>query len=275
MAGGYTPGATSAPAGADAAFPGSGSNASDDSLSGVSHALGIVPVAVSSTPRKPQNFNASIGGTRPVSDRPGFDLTGGPAYHITSIDTAIQDLDKLTAGQKATVQNALAAAGYLAHTFVPGEIDTASRAAYRAAVEDAARQSRYDPKKSQLIEPVTVADVINGRIANRQAQGIPAGGVPKQVTVTSPDDIRAAVVAQAKAEYGHKADEGLVNSIINRYQAMQAQAQSSTAATVTQPPDVTNFATQQLRAGAPTEVALNDSLHAANLVMQTFGGTGG
>jgi hypothetical protein len=283
----YVPGANGVPTGGDANFPGSGNVADDNSLAGVSAALGLVPVAVSTRAVRPgahpQDFNASVGGARPVSDRPGFDLTDATPFVIKPINDAILDFDKLSRAQKATVQNSLYQAGLYPSNYyganpppiVPGEIDPAARTAYRNAVEEAARRSKYDNKTNALIEPVTVDQVIRERISNRQAQGITAAAKQQQVALTSPDEIRAAVVSAAKSEYGRKADEGLVNAIIDHYQRLQTQAQTSTAPTVTNPPSVSTYATARLQAADPGAVAANRGLSVGNLFMQAFQSSAG
>lgn len=264
---GYVPGANGVPAGSDPAFPGSSSSVADDnSLSGVSAALGTVPVAVHSKALPP-----------PLSMLPSGLFPQNMTLSIKPINQAILDLDKLPKAQQATVQRALYQAGYFPSsyygnsppTIVPGEIDAATRSAYRAAVEDAARQSQYNDK-NELVKPVTVDQVIHDRIANRQTQGVALGPPQQQTTLTNPDDIRAAVLAEAKAQYGHKADEGLINTIISRYQTLQSQAQQSTAPTVTNSPSVSSFAQAQVAAAHPGDVAANRALEVGNLFLNAF-----
>lgn len=248
------------------AFPGSGSSASDDSLAGVSAALGAVPIAISATPTMSTSHGLSL-------DPQG--RTPTPSFTTATIDQMIQNLYKLPVAQRAQVQQALLAAGYYGANppvIVPGEINTADRNAYKTAVEDAARATQYGAGNT-ITKPVTVGQIIDERIANRTAQGIPV--TAQQVNVTSPDDIRAAVQASAKQAYGKKADPKLVDHVIAQYQQLQEQAGRSTSSNVVQPPSVSTFADAQVASADPTAVAANKGLSIGNLFMQAFQSSAG
>jgi hypothetical protein len=74
-----------------------------------------------------------------------------------------------------------------------------------------------------------------------------------------------------------------IASIVGDYQRVVADQQrrvqqaqiDNTAASVPQAPNLSTFVDQRLGQAAPKEVALNDSLHAANVVISLFGSSAG
>lgn len=205
----------------------------------------------------------------PAESRPLVTQQDAQGHAIQGVLNGFYSTDKPTL---ENLQRQLYAGGFYSSSYYGktpktpqfGTTDDDSFAAFKSAAIQAARSGKPLP------------DVLNEAMASTAAgngPGAPTAGTPTRLT--SPTDIRAAVIAGARAKYGHKADEAMVHDIISQYQSLEAQAQESTSPRVTQAPDLSTFVGQQLQQANPREVALNDALHASNLVMQAFGAPAG
>lgn len=241
------------------------------SLFGVAQGVGDAPVV----------FHAAV----PASHRVTavgtvFENPGTPALTKTLTET-LQQFYTLGGAALQDWQRRLYLGGYFPASYYGpnpktpqfGSADDDSYAAFKSAAVQAARSGR------------PLDDVINTAMASTAAGGGPGAkkAIPPAVLQPpSPIDIRAQVVASAKDKYGHGAPEAVVNHIIDEYQRLTvAQQQALNTAqvsggTVPQVPNLSSFVDERLQQAAPTDVAMNGALGAANLVMQAFqGGSGG
>lgn len=246
-----------------------------DTLFGVNQNVGTAPITLRG-PRMPDSFAPS--GVAPV----------GPSVSSTLTEVLQgfygMDPEALTNLQKQLWSGGFYSSSYYGKTPKPpqfGTPDDDSYAAFKSAVVQAARSGQ---PLNDLVDQAVKANGASG--------GLGGGGAraPLVTQLTNPDDIRAAVVREAKATLGHKVDEATINDIITRYQQADAEAQAGVyrsqvgGGTVTAAPSVSAFAQQQVLASNPADAVAHRGLGVGNLILNAFmsgagnaplGGTGG
>lgn len=209
--------------------------------------------------------------------------TGGTPAQTQTLVQVLQSFYATDTPTLTSIQRQLYAGGFYPSSYYSatnpkapqfGSADDDSFAAFKSAAVQAARSGK----------PLT--DVINQAITAASASGLGGVGTPKPKPIVqppSPVDIYSQIEESQKTKFGHGViSRKQIESIITDYQTLvttqrerlqQAQI-DNTAATVPQVPNLQPYVEQRLAQAAPKEVALNDSLHAANLVMGLFGGGG-
>lgn len=251
--------------------------ADQTSLWGVSKALAAVPVAAKRSMPTAQDVLELPAGM------PGLGQQGG--LDIRPMEAVLNDFDLIDPQSRAAIQNSLYQAGFYSSSYygnsppmiVPGENDSGSRAAWKAAVEEASRSSVYDPQTHTLVEPKTVEEVINDRIKNRQAQGLGDGSAAKAKTLTHPDDLRAVIRNVATNVIGRRPDAAVEENFIAAFHNAEAQAGQSDGAgnVIAGPQDVSAIAEQYLQHAYPQEAYDNGFLGAFDSFRKMIGGGSG
>lgn len=262
----------------------------DDAVQQILAAIQNGPSGGAAATRNPLGVPAgySVGGSPPDPGLPpsiaGGGVLGGIANALTArpavppIQPRYVQGDEmkpaaLPAEKIAALQSALVRAGLIGpkDKFRVGVWDATSAAAYKRALETA--------NAAGIDDQTAIA-----QYANAPEVSAPDAVQPLVKKLPNPINLRATIDTVVKNTVGHGVDPMLTDRIMRAYQAEVGRDQqqeydvnnSPTGGTSTDMPTAANFAEQQIRRAAPKEVALNDSLHAANLVMQLFsGGAGG
>lgn len=284
----YSPGATTP--GGD--FPGSGTNASQDSIYGLTAKLAVVPVQI--TPGRPIPAGADTygGGASPGPMPPsGADTYGGgatpgpvqPFGQVTSWEGALALFYQMAPQERAAIEDQLYAAGFYPDAYysknpkirVPGQADSDSFSAWRDAVQEAVRGSTY--ANGHVSNAKSVQDVINERLSLQQQANVASQGRANPVTLTNPDTLRAHLQNAAQQVLGMKftpSDEANFTRIYHDQEV--AAGQPDAQGNYTQAPDPAAFAQQWLRSRYPVEAEVNDMLNAGNVALNVLAsGPGG
>lgn len=230
-------------------------------LFGVAQGVGDTPVNLAAG--TPATHRVTAVGT--VFENPGTPPKTGT---VTQTLQGFYGLDQATLNN---LQRQLYAGGFYGASYYGakpktpqfGTPDDDSFAAFKSAAVQAARSAKPLP------------DVISAAMASTAAgngPGAPTQGTPTKLT--NPADIRAAVVAGARAKYGHKADEKMIHDIISQYQSLETQAQESTDPRVTREPDLSSFVDQRLQSADPAAAAAHDAVGVYGDFLKVWQGAG-
>lgn len=193
---------------------------------------------------------SSAGAARPLGVPADYQAPGTqPKY----FDTDVFAPASLAPERIAQLQRRMVDAGLIPKNarYRNGVWDDVSREAYRG-----------------LLETANVYGVDEARALNIYAQSKPVGRDPLAPPVANPADIQATVRTAARALYGHKADDAMVQRIVAGFQAEQTRAAQPNA--TVEAPALNTYVNQQLETADPRAVTLDKGLDVGNTILQAF-----
>lgn len=254
-------------------FPTSGSSNTDDSILGVSNALGQIPIMV--------QRRTSL----------SMDPEGGVPTSVAPLESVLDTIYQMSPAQRAQLQSQMMQANLYPNayygknppTVVPGEIDAGTFAAWKTLVEETARSSTYskkNPKNAQevphLVNAKTVSEVLQERLDAQKAAGT-AGPGRNPAQLTPATDLEAYLHNAAQTVLGFApSPSDLTNYVFAQHEKeTEAAQQDPTTGNVTAAPSPQAFAEQWLRDRYPVEAGVNKTLNYGNEIVNRLAANAG